>query len=369
MPSIQEAFKIKMNKLFVFQKGKNPDYEPELLSAFNKCDRKNEKINLGGIKVDDLDKKSVGVVVSSGLPKEWYFILKGLNIVSITFGGIDKYLNLSDIVIDYKSLNNNRYFTGPNYSIRNNPEIDFEEISDLITKLDWDSRFWGFSVGYLSSKHLTENIIYRIEEVIKKNKFRLVEYLCNCHDSRSVKTAEKYGFHFTDIRLSFEKALNTEEDILLPDKVVFAKAKAKDILRLKEISEGLYRDSRYFFDDNFDRSKVREFYQCWIERAVLGKFDDACYCLYEKGLPLGFCSVKYNFVSKTANIGLFGVSSKYQGRGLGKLLLYTLFDKLKDEGINKVFVVTQGRNYAAQRLYQSAGFRTQATELWYHKWL
>lgn len=359
----------KMNKLFVFQKGKNPGYEPELLCTFDKCGKKTERINLSRLKVDNLTRNSVGVVISSGLPKEWYFILKGLNIVSITFGEIEKYLYLSDIVIDYQSLNNNRYFTGPNYSIRNNPEIDFGEISDLITELKWDSKFWGFPVAYVSSKHLTENIIYRIEEVIKRDKFRLVEYLCNCHDSRSVRTAEKYGFHFADIRLSFEKNLDKEGNVLLPANVVFAKAKEKDVPRLKEISGGLYRDSRYFFDANFDRSKVRQFYQCWIERAVLGKFDDACYCLYEDGLPLGFCSVKYNFVSKTANIGLFGVSSKYQGKGMGKLLLNMLFDKLKGKGINKVFVVTQGRNYAAQRLYQSAGFRTQATELWYHKWL
>ena len=39
------------------------------------------------------------------------------------------------------------------------------------------------------------------------------------------------------------------------------------------------------------------------------------------------------------------------------------------KGIKKIFVVTQGRNYMAQRLYQSAGFKTFSTELWYHKWL
>ena len=31
-------------------------------------------------------------------------------------------------------------------------------------------------------------------------------------------------------------------------------------------------------------------------------------------------------------------------------------------------VVTQGRNVAAQRLYQSAGFRTAAVQLWHHCW-
>jgi len=31
-------------------------------------------------------------------------------------------------------------------------------------------------------------------------------------------------------------------------------------------------------------------------------------------------------------------------------------------------VVTQGRNLAAQRLYQRNGFVTASLQLWYHRW-
>jgi dTDP-4-amino-4,6-dideoxy-D-galactose acyltransferase len=37
-------------------------------------------------------------------------------------------------------------------------------------------------------------------------------------------------------------------------------------------------------------------------------------------------------------------------------------------GCDRVQVVTQGRNLAAQRLYQRAGFLTADLKLWYHKW-
>ena len=57
------------------------------------------------------------------------------------------------------------------------------------------------------------------------------------------------------------------------------------------------------------------------------------------------------------------------GRGIGNILIKNILKLLEKKKYKRVIVVTQGRNYAAQRLYQSAGFQTCATELWYHKWL
>ena len=357
-----------MNKLFVFQDNIDNDYRKELEYAYELCKNSSHKVEMGNLTVDYLVDNSIEVVISNGLPKDWLFILKGLNIVTVTLDKIEKYLDLVDIVIDFKSQDSNKYFTGEMYSVCKNKDLAFDEIVNLITKLDWDTNFWGFPVAYLSSKYLTDNILLRIEKVIKRDNIKLIEYLCNCHDSKSVKFAEKNGFHFTDIRLSFEKPLNEKYDFKLPNNITFDRAKNSDMQELIEFSKDLYKDSRYFFDDNFDRDRVSEFYQTWIERAVLGQFDDACYCLYENGTPFGFCTIKYN-VLNTASIGLFGLSKKYQGKGLAKTLLYLIFNMLREKDVHAVFVVTQGRNYAAQKLYQSVGFSTKATELWYHKWL
>lgn len=357
-----------MNKLFIFQPGENKDYEHELLSAFNKCGKRPFRVCLNKVNLDALIRDSVQVVVSSGLPKEWYSILKGLNIVTITIGEIEKYFDLADIVIDYKSLNNKRYFTGPNYSVCKNPELDFEAIADLITKLEWDSKFWGFHVAYVTSKYLTESIVNRINEVIKSEKFRFVEYLCDCHDDRGIKQAENCGFHLTDIRVTFEKVLSAQSDCDVSGSFTFSKAKEKDIVRLKHICKDLYQDSRYSFDNNFDKRRVNDFYTNWIERAVLGKYDDECFCLNDNGLAIGFCTIKYDFPAKSAKIGLFGVADNYQGQGLGKVLLNSVFCVLADKKISKIQVVSQGSNYAAQRVYQSVGFLTKEAQLWYHKW-
>jgi ribosomal protein S18 acetylase RimI-like enzyme len=43
-------------------------------------------------------------------------------------------------------------------------------------------------------------------------------------------------------------------------------------------------------------------------------------------------------------------------------------DWFAQQQVDTVTVVTQGRNIAAQALYQRRGFITQSQQLWYHKW-
>jgi ribosomal protein S18 acetylase RimI-like enzyme len=291
-----------------------------------------------------------------------------LNIVSITLGERDNYYGLADIVIDCKHHDSKRYFVSPEHSICNNPDFPFPEIAQLIKKLDWDSDFFGFNVAFLSCKHLTDNIYARIERFLRAENIRLVEYLCNCHDARSVRVAEDKGFRFTDIRLQFSRSLEQVPAVEIPGHLVFGMADEGHIPRLREIAHGIYLDSRYHFDSNFDQERVVEFYKNWVEKAVWGQFDHECWCLFHDGAPEAFCTVRYGS-GKRSTIGLVGTSREQQNQGLGKLLLFKVLSHLGGKGYQEVVVVTQGRNYAAQNLYQGAGFHTKVTQLWYHKWI
>ena len=359
-----------MNKLFVVQNNDDP-YRLELETAYAISNvGKKKQLNIRLLDVDYLIKNQINVVIATELPKEWYFTLKGLNIVSIILGNREKNHKYADIVIDCLSNDDKRYFTGERYSLcqSNSEQVsEFNEIVNLILKLKWDSNFHGYNVAYLSCMHLTPNVLYQIEQFIKKENIRLVEYLCNCHDRRSVLSAEENSFHFVDIRLSYRLKIQDKTHCSL-GKFLFRKADEHDIPVLQAISKYIYKDSRYFFDENFDREKVYEFYQGWVQKGVLGQYDDDCWCLCDKDLPVAFCTIKYKD-SKTASIGLVGVDVDYQSNGLGKKIMYSMFNRLMDKGIQDVFVVTQGRNYSAQRLYQRVGFRTHATQLWYHKWI
>lgn len=359
-----------MNKLFVFQNNDDP-YKLELEAAYAISNIGNKKqLNIRRLDVDYLIKNQINVVIATELPKEWYFTLKGLNIVSIILGDRENNHKYVDIVIDYLSKDDKRYFTGEKYALcQSNSDMasEFNEIVNLILKLKWDSSFFGYNVAYLSCMHLTQNILYQVEKFIIEENIRLVEYLCNCHDRRSVLSAEENGFHFVDIRLSYRTTIKDKTNCSL-GRFLFRRAEEYDIPALRAISKYIYKDSRYFFDGNFNREKISEFYQGWVQKGVLGQYDDECWCLCDKDLPVAFCTIKYK-VYKTAAIGLVGVDKNYLSKGLGQTIMHSMFNMLMNKGIQDVFVVTQGRNYPAQRLYQRVGFRTYLTQLWYHKWI
>jgi len=355
-----------MNKIFVYSA--NEPYLNELECAYVAYGQHEIKIHQDNLTIDLLTSNKINVVVSDGLSKQWYMALRGMGIITITFGRHDVFYELSDIVVDYLgSDEREKTFFGVSSSYSSNLN-NLEKVFDIIHMLDWDSNFFGFNIAYISCLHLTQSIWMQVSDYIKSNNIRLIEYLCDCHDARSVNIAEKNGFNFVDIRLNF--TISTSEFMVykLSDNIIFSKATKRDIPKLRNIANGIYKDSRYFFDGNFDQDKVNDFYQGWVEKGVLGEFDDECWCLYIEGIACAFSTIKY-ISKKEAAIGIVGVSEHFRGSGLGNQLMSSIMQLLKGRGINKVNVVTQGRNYAAQNLYQSVGFRIKSTQLWYHKWI
>ena len=66
------------------------------------------------------------------------------------------------------------------------------------------------------------------------------------------------------------------------------------------------------------------------------------------------------------SIGLIAVDERARGKGLGAALVLSANSWFREAGVSSVTVVTQGANLPAQRLYQAAGFASQAVEIWFH---
>lgn len=244
---------------------------------------------------------------------------------------------------------------------------DAHSIPGLVRVLPWDSEYFGFQVAFVEKRTITPAEQEEVEAFAKREKVVLLQYLCDCQDQQSVRTAEAAGYSFVDIRYTLKRSLIADIPPAELGAYAAGRATEADIPVLRAIAHDAYRDSRYYYDGNFDREKIISFYQEWVEKGVRGMLEDYAEVLYDNGTPVAFCTVK-RITDKEAKIGLFGVDGAKRGKGLGTKLLRHALQQLRNDGAETVSVVTQGRNYAGQRLYQTCGFTTELLELWYHKW-
>jgi len=348
------------------------------------------------------------IVTTSGVITDCTECFRKLSVVVVVIGEASRNLQgLVDVLINPLGLDKREHFCGPEYLPKTvldkfgvnkvaecigMPPTDLQDIVDcnvasyalkevvlLCRKLDWDTNFFGFPVAFVTTRRLTPAIEAYIRRYALESNIRFLEYLCNCHDPLSVRTAEENGYKFVDIRVTLEKNLtdpgptSTSIDSSVGRKGINTRrANESDIDALIALTNELYLDSRFFFDGNFSKDLLNNFYSDWLAKAVRGEFDDFALIIVDpdnEEIPVGFCTIRKKPTAESvAVIGLFGISTKYQKRGFAQRLLLGVFSELQSHGFKKLEVVTQGRNYDAQRVYQREGFVTKIMELWYHKW-
>ncbi|MFC1809857.1 hypothetical protein ACFL3D_07105, partial [Candidatus Omnitrophota bacterium] len=142
----------------------------------------------------------------------------------------------------------------------------------LVELLEWDTQFFGFKIAQVKERRISEKDWERIEAFCNEHDTQLLQFKCDAHHVESIKCAEKNGFHFVDIRATYEKYLqsNNEFRLTTSDKAKTRLAVEKDIKDLRKMTKGLFRQSRYYFDQMFNFEKVDLFYQDWVEKAVCG---------------------------------------------------------------------------------------------------
>ena len=197
------------------------------------------------------------------------------------------------------------------------------------------------------------------------NRIDCLYFLADATDPITVSLAEKNGFHLVDVRITLERQLrDIPPERPIPG--VIRLGTALDGPALHTIASHSHRDSRFYSDPNFPRSRCDALYQTWIEKSLNG-YAEAVLVAELDGETVGYVSCHLGSTA-AGQIGLFAVGPNARRRGLGQDLLRESLRWFASKGALQVNVVTQGRNVSAQRTYQRCGFETQALKLWYHRW-
>lgn len=226
-------------------------------------------------------------------------------------------------------------------------------MSGLVKKLDWDTKHFGFPVARLVAARLTASQMQSALKSCRRNKIRCLYFTVDSADLGSIRQAEKHGFQFVGIRATyFLEAKGADES-----------ADYKDTLgyfpELKKMTQGLYRHSRFYFDERFPKRLADKLFLRWLEKVKI-------YALRQQGKIAGY--IGWNRRGRVVRIELLGVAPKFQGRGVGKRLLGSFIKQMRRQGYSKFETATQGSNIAAIRLYEWAGFRIKKSEIDFHKW-
>lgn len=235
--------------------------------------------------------------------------------------------------------------------------------------LEWDSNFFKKNIYHLKFKRYTQNINNIITNLCCFNDVDLIYFLCSKKDNDSINLAKKNGFIAVDNRVTFSLKPFNHKKIKLKKGVKIKRTNKKHSYILEKIAKKANWTSRYFNDKNFNKKDLELFYCEWIKKSIVGKLDDLVFHIEIDQKICGFISIKKDGINY-GSIGLITIDKKYEGYGLGTLLISHASQYLFETGnCAIVTVVTQEDNIAACAAYDKVGFQVTDKSIWMHKWV
>ena len=77
-----------------------------------------------------------------------------------------------------------------------------------VTRLDWDSNFFGFNVAKIKGSSINENQLKNVLEYCRLNEISLLQFKSNLYQKKNINLAEKYKFNFVDLRITYLKEIS-----------------------------------------------------------------------------------------------------------------------------------------------------------------
>ena len=219
--------------------------------------------------------------------------------------------------------------------------------------LAWDSEFWNMKVARAYG-------VDGLSEWALENTVGLVALLIDSDRPDEAQKAEADGFRLTAVRVT----LST----VLPNPLAYSPpswkargARPDEFGRLAAIARTAHRITRFYADPTLDDERCDDLYQRWLEQSLSGW----AHAVFVVGETEGYVTVHID--GESSSIGLIAVAEESRRKGFGRDLVRQALFWAHGCGATEMTVVTQGRNVAAQRVFQACGFRTTNTSLWYHK--
>ncbi len=229
-------------------------------------------------------------------------------------------------------------------------------MSELCKFLPWDSEHFGKRIAQVTATTVTAETLFDIIDWCSGEKIDCLYFLADL-DDKTAELVRREGFQMVDIRVTLDHSLEN----VLPWSGLRT-AGPEHIPALQQMRR--FEDSRFYHDSHFPRELVDRMFDKWIENAVTAGL---VIIAQDIKRPVGYVACRIR--GGLGLIELIAVDPDISPRGgLATVLTSAALARFAAEKCAAAEVMTQGRNIAAQRIYQLVGFRTGMVQVWYLKW-
>jgi ribosomal protein S18 acetylase RimI-like enzyme len=226
-------------------------------------------------------------------------------------------------------------------------------------RLEWDSRFFGFTVGRVDLDGSGPGGLAEAVADADADGARCLYLLCPAADDATLGAALDEGFRPYDIRVELELDAPAGTAPASVREAVPGDAEALDLITRRR-----FRGTRFWNDPHFDPARVEDLYSEWLRRGMTS----ASRRTLVAGEADGFIVCGLDGERGAGEIELIAVAAAAASKGVGADLVAAAGAAFAAAGLARATVVTQGRNVAALRLYERCGYRTERVDVWLHRW-
>jgi dTDP-4-amino-4,6-dideoxy-D-galactose acyltransferase len=243
-------------------------------------------------------------------------------------------------------------------------------MTNLITKLEWDSGFFGFGVGRINLTNSFLSVADRILNEMDEKQIALLYVFCDQEISISSSEKEKF-FQFlkgklVDTKVVFSKTIDNDILYQFPSGIVeFEGVSATAELYELALQSGVW--SRFKLDPNLPPDAYERLYRLWIDNSVNGVMADKIY-IYKDEFGLIKAMVTLSLKPEEASVGLIAVDQSCQGLGLGNKLMLAAEWLSWISKRQKITVATQLNNLGACKFYKRCDYQEESRTEVYHCW-
>jgi GNAT superfamily N-acetyltransferase len=233
----------------------------------------------------------------------------------------------------------------------------------------WDTSAFGYPVALIDIIEVNDLQEARKEfpnfmQWVQVNGLRLIS--CRLPSQRMIESMllEENEFRFIETVLHPVCAeLNRFKDSADPN-IVISPADEHDLMELRQIAEVAFTNERYYVDTRVDRIKSGKRYGQWVINAYSHQSQRLLKVMCKQNIVAFFVCERN--VDDCIYWHLTAINPKYQGKGYGRRVWFSMLANHHEEGVERVSTTIAARNIPVLNLYSSLNFRFEPPETTFH---